>query len=72
MTDHATNGFGPVRTRRPILEYRIYFAIIFLVALPWAVISRLFGLGGEADAGKGVLARAWRQAGTITPLIFSV
>ncbi|MEM7507311.1 MAG: cytochrome PufQ [Pseudomonadota bacterium] len=73
MTDHATNGFTPARTRAPSFEYRCYFAIIFLVTLPWAFIGWALGLahpGGE-DAGRGFIARAWHQASVITPMIFA-
>jgi len=75
MTDHATNA-APPRIRaghQPSIEYRIYWAVIFLISLPWAVVAwalSVDGRGGEGEA-RGPIARAKRQASVIAPLIFS-
>ena len=72
MTDHTNNVFGNQRHRAPGFEYRVYFAIIFLISLPLAFVSWALGLanpGGEAS-GKGFIGRAWHQASVITPQIF--
>lgn len=73
MTDHTANGLEPARHRGPSVEYRIYFAIIFLLSLPWALVSWMFGLAApdSEDARLGFFGRAWRRAAIITPMIFS-
>ncbi|MEM7055996.1 MAG: cytochrome PufQ [Pseudomonadota bacterium] len=73
MTDNTANGMTPSRLKGPSVEYRIYFAIIFLFSLPWALITWAFGLTapGSPDEGKGFIARAWSRAAIITPIIFS-
>ena len=73
MTDQTANGLSPARTRGPGIEYRIYFAVIFLLSLPWALVSWVFGLAApdSEDAGRSVIGRAWRRAAIITPMIFS-
>ncbi len=73
MTDHTANGIAPLRAKNPTIEYRIYFAIIFTISLPWALVSWALGLTNpqSEESGKGFIARAWRQASIITPTIFS-
>ncbi|MFK7943024.1 MAG: cytochrome PufQ [Paracoccaceae bacterium] len=73
MTDHTANGLTHERSKGPSIEYRIYFAIIFTLCLPWAFVSWGLGLAHpDADAAdKGFIGRAWHQASVITPLIFS-
>lgn len=73
MTDYTANGIPQARTKTPSIEYRIYFAIIFVLSLPWAFVSWALGLARpDADAAeKGFIGRAWHQASVITPLIFS-
>lgn len=74
MTDHTANGLEHSRTKSPSIEYRIYFAIIFLLSLPWTFVSCVLGLcrpDDEDAAGKTFIGRAWHQASVITPLIFS-
>ena len=73
MTDHTANAMAPVRGKGPGIEYRIYFAIIFLLSLPWALVSWALGLAApdSEDARLGFLGRAWRRAAIITPMIFS-
>ncbi len=73
MTDQAANGLMPSRARTPSIEYRFYFGIIFLMALPWAFLSWVLGLAHpeSEDASRGFIGRAWRRASIITPLIFS-
>jgi hypothetical protein len=72
MTD-MTNAPMPHRSgRKRGLEFQIYFALIFFLAIPvgcerWiASVIRAHSL----DV-KGPLARAWAEADRITPLIFS-
>lgn len=75
MTDH-TSDFGHVmpRTRRgPGLEYKIYFSLIFLAALPFAaggVLLALLGFKSKRRSG-GLIRRASAEASEITTMIFS-
>lgn len=77
MTDMSTETLvtpqvGSGRTAAaPSVEYQVYFALIFAVALPGTVPgwARDAVLGREA-AGKGPVARALCHAHTITPQIF--
>ena len=73
MTDHTANGLAPSRTRGPSIEYRLYFAIVFLISLPLCLVTCTLGLvrPESEECGKNFIARAWRRAATITPMIFS-
>ena len=70
MSDHTAGGhFAPVRT--PRAEFRVYHAIIFLVALPLEMIGWTFALVKARHLPEsGPLSRAARTADEITPLIF--
>jgi hypothetical protein len=71
MTDQTSNGIpAPKQTT---LEYRFYFAVIFLISLPWELVSWMLGLASpdSEDNDRGFLSRAWRRAAIITPTIFS-
>ena len=72
MTDLTSEGLTRAARRQNSWEYRFYFAIIFLISLPWALASWALGLARpeSEDAAKGFIARAWRQAAIITPAIF--
>jgi len=72
MSDQTHNGYSQ-RGQSPSIEYRIYFAIIFLISLPWAFVSWALGLEMPdcEDKRTGFICRAWHQASVITPLIFS-
>jgi hypothetical protein len=50
----------------------VYFGVIFLATLPLATLTWALALlkGGRIPE-KGPIARAWSQAGIITPMIFS-
>lgn len=73
MTDQTSSGFGQLPASARSIEYRLYFAVIFLISLPWALVSWALGLArpDSEDSGLGFIGRAWRQAAIITPLIFS-
>ncbi len=78
MTDHTAGGghgtssqhhHHPART--PRAEYYTYFTLIFLFAIPIAVCVWLWEvLRSRRLPVHGPLARAWREAGVITPTIF--
>ena len=73
MTDFTTDA--PVtrsRTAAPRREYYAYFGVIFVAALPLAILT--WGLSAARQFSlpeKGPVARAWTQARIITPHIFS-
>ena len=70
MSDHtAGDHFAPVRT--PRAEFRVYHAIIFVVALPIETLGwSLRQMRDRKLAASGPLARATRLANEITPMIF--
>lgn len=74
MTSNTAGGQTCSRPRRgPGLEYRAYFAAIFLLSLPGAAIRWAWRLVVPRPdrMNDGVLTRAWRRANDITPQIFS-
>ncbi len=71
MTDF-TSDTPVTRHKPPKTEFMIYFAIIFLAALPLAALAwALSAVRGGQMRNKGPVARAWSQARIITPMIFS-
>jgi hypothetical protein len=75
MTDHSANGaeahveHHPART--PHTEFYVYFAVIFMVAIPFAILgwfASLLTQGHMPD--QNAISRAWSEAQAITPLIF--
>jgi len=75
MTDHSTNGAEPHAehhpARTPHAEFYVYFALIFLVATPFAILGWFASTvtsGHMPD--QNALSRAWAEARAITPLIF--
>jgi len=75
MTDFASNS-PPRRTacgRRRNAEFHVYFALIFLLALPFASVRWVRDVIRNRTLDlRGPLARAWGEADRITPVIFSV
>jgi len=70
MSDHTAGGHHHAH-RTPRAEFRIYFAVIFLVAIPFAALAWVCNLVTERRLPvHGPVARAWREAGAITPAIF--
>ncbi len=70
MSDY-TSGSGQHAHRAPRAEFYIYFALIFAVAIPFALIAWVAHVAVNRSLPvHGPLARAWREAGTITPNIF--
>ncbi|MES2844112.1 MAG: cytochrome PufQ [Pseudomonadota bacterium] len=74
MSDHTANGAGHHQghpARAPRIEFYAYFAIIFLVAIPLSLVAWVFQtITDRRLPAMGPLARAWREAGAITPAIF--
>jgi PufQ cytochrome subunit len=75
MTDHSTNAaeshaeHHPART--PHAEFYVYFALIFLVAIPFSILGWIASavMSGHMP-GQNAISRAWSEAQAITPLIF--
>jgi len=72
MADATSNTPISTRSKPPRAEFTAYFAIIFVAALPLALIAwALAAVRGGSITNKGPIARAWSQARIITPMIFS-
>lgn len=72
-TDPGGHGFGGVShaLRSAKAEYYLYFAAIFLVALPFAALAWIARLVIDRHLPpQGPLARAIAEADSITPEIF--
>jgi hypothetical protein len=71
MSDHTAGGQGHHAHRAPRVEFYAYFAVIFLVMIPFAAVAWIVQTITERHLPvHGPLARAWRAAGAITPNIF--
>ena len=56
--------------KKLIWEYRFYFTIIFLISLPVALLTCIRSLiKGKIE--NNMFSKAWANAKTITPMIFS-
>ncbi len=70
MTD--TTSHPPKRHSKRGAEYHVYFAILFVLAIPFATVFWLVDVIQKQTLFlHGPLARAWAEADRITPLIFS-
>ena len=57
--------------RTPKTEFYLYFALIFVLAVPIATVNWVLRLIVDRRLPvQGPLARAWCEAGSITPAIF--
>lgn len=71
MSDHTAGDHGHHGHRAPRAEFYAYFALIFIVAIPVALVAWIAQTLIERRLPvHGPLARAWREAGSITPNIF--
>ena len=75
MSDNTANiadhGADHHAHRAPKAEYIAYFAILFLVGIPFQmVIWTVLALRHGKLPGTGPVGRAWKEAQTITPMIF--
>ncbi len=73
MTDMTSNAPAPrAHGRKRGLEFNIYFALIFLLAIPVGCERWIANVIRKRSLDvRGPLARAWAEADRITPLIFS-
>lgn len=54
-------------------EFRVFFGLFFVVAIPFATIAWVRAVAREKTLlTRGPLARAWAEADRITPIVFSV
>ena len=58
------------------IEYRIYFALIFLISIPLATFAWIACLimnmfNSDSVQNEGIFKRAWGHAQVITPMIFT-
>ena len=56
--------------KKPIWEYRAYFTVIFIFSLPGALLTCMRSLV-KGKIEKDMFRKAWANAKTITPMIFS-
>jgi len=58
--------------RRRSMEFNVYFAMIFLLAIPFKMWRWIVHVIRRRSLNvRGPLARAWAEADRITPIIFS-
>jgi len=71
MSDQTANGHMHHVPRVPKAEFKLYFALILLIAVPMQLIA---WTGEAVIRGKmptlDPLTRAWKDATAITPMIF--
>jgi PufQ cytochrome subunit len=75
MSDHTAGaGTGDahhVPHRTPHTEFYAYFTVIFLVAIPFAILGWIARLVvAQKMPAMNPISRAWADAGAITPSIF--
>ena len=76
MTDATTmmaTAHVPARRRGKPVEYRVYYAIVFAVALPIALVSRLLPRERsflDRAERRGVLGEARALTNTVIPYLF--
>lgn len=74
MSDHTAGngtGFSGAQRTPKKAEFYLYFGLIFLIAIPFAAVAWIARLVIDRRLPvHGPLARAWREAGSITPEIF--
>jgi PufQ cytochrome subunit len=75
VSDQTANGMGqvgPKPVRVPRTEFRLYFTVIFLLAIPVATLGWVASAARHGKLPeKAPIARAWSDAKAITPQIFS-
>lgn len=72
MTDFTSSDPRPRHSAKRGTEFTVYFSIIFLLAIPFAMVGWVLEVFQKQTLMlHGPLARAWAEADRITPLIFS-
>lgn len=67
--DAATRTATHGRPKTGGLEYNLYFALIFLISLPTALVRMVIPRRGERM--RFFVTEAWSMAQAVTPRIFS-
>jgi|JI8StandDraft_2_1071088.scaffolds.fasta_scaffold14923_3 hypothetical protein len=70
MTDMRVNAPRSRGARQDRLEYRLYFALIFLFALPTAMVACVAHYARHRTRCQGPVARAVEEARRLAPMIF--
>ncbi len=72
MTNVASNSPKTRGQARRNLEYTLYFSLIFVLAIPFAIVFWVLDVIRKQTLKlDGPLARSWAEANRVTPLIFS-
>ncbi len=71
MSDQMANGPVQRHHKVPKPEYRVYFAMIFLAALPFTFVATVADLATGRDTQGSGPPRAWPRRGPSRPTIFS-
>ena len=72
LAQSSHDGHAVTRRHAERTEFWVYFGIIFVVALPLATLTWALSVArARSLTVKGPIARAWRQARIITPMIFA-
>lgn len=70
MTDLRVNAPRSRGARQDRLEYRLYFALILLFALPTAMVACVVHYAKHRTRCEGPVARAVEEARRLAPMIF--
>ncbi len=71
MTDNSVNMQRPRSRKASTTEYRVYFGLIVVAALPVTSLAWVFSaLRHRKMPAEGPISRALHEAGEITPMIF--
>ena len=71
MSDQTANGHAHHALRVPRAEFKIYFALILMIAVPVQLVAWTGEAVIRAKAPRlDPLTRAWKDATAITPMIF--
>jgi hypothetical protein len=70
MADFTVNSPRQRAIRADGWEYRLYFALLFAIALPFATVRCLRARLTGAASDLGPIARARAEANQIVPMIF--
>lgn len=68
MSDHTAGHLAPIRTPRG--EFRIYYTLIFLIALFFELVAWPVRAMRQQGTNPGPIGRARMLATEITPMIF--
>ena len=71
MADFSVNSPRPRHIRPGRMEYGLYFGLIYLLALPFALVACIWRLARDGQLPEaGPLKRARAEAQVIVPMLF--